>query len=346
MISPPTWTEQHAPVYFIAEAGVNHNGDVERALALVDVAAESGADAVKFQTFSAKDLVTAQAQKAAYQIRNDSSAGTQAEMLAALELNEDAWHAIIARCMSKRVAFLSTPFDFRSADFLEELGVNAYKVSSGDLTYLSFLAYLARKGKPMVISTGMANLAEIEEAVATIESNGNPPLAILHCVSDYPCDPADANLRVIPLLAQAFGRPAGWSDHTLGEATGIACVALGAKLIEKHFTLDRNLPGPDHKASLEPEELKSFIDNVRVVEHALGDGMKRPTRAELQTATVARRSIVLLRDVRAGEVLNEENCGARRPGNGMPPKLLNLVLGRRIATDCPAGTLLDPSHFS
>ncbi|WP_420963066.1 N-acetylneuraminate synthase [Brucella sp. IR073] len=332
-------------VYFIAEAGVNHNGDPDKALALVDVAAEAGADAVKFQTFMASALVTANAPKATYQVRNDGSATTQAEMLAALELAPDVWEAIRDRCRQKGIAFLSTPFDFASADFLESLGVTAFKVSSGDLTYLAFLAYLARKGLPMIISTGMANLAETEEAVRAIEENGNPPLAILHCVSDYPCDPADANLRVLPVLEKAFGRPVGWSDHTLGTATGIASVALGARLIEKHFTLDRTLPGPDHAASLEPEELKRFIADIRITEKALGSGIKRPTAAELDTAAVARRSIVLMEDVHAGERLTDRNCAIRRPGSGMPPKMLDFVLGRRVSSDLPAGTVLNLSHL-
>lgn len=345
MSKVPCWVDDPTQVYFIAEAGVNHNGDPDKALALIDVAAEAGADAVKFQTFSAAALTTTGAPKAAYQLRNDGSATTQAEMLAALELGKDAWHAIRARCEEKGISFLSTPFDFASADFLETLGVDAFKVSSGDLTYLDFLAHLARKRLPMIISTGMATLAETEEAVRAIEANGNPPLAILHCVSDYPCDPADANLRVLPLLERAFGRPVGWSDHTLGHATGLASVALGARLIEKHFTLDRTLPGPDHKASLEPDELKRFVADIRIVESALGDGIKRPTTAELDTAAVARRSIVLLADVRAGERLTAENCGARRPGTGMPPKMFDFVLGRTVARDLPAGTILEPAHL-
>ncbi|WP_439544159.1 N-acetylneuraminate synthase [Hyphomicrobium sp.] len=333
-------------IYFIAEAGVNHNGDLKKALALVGVAADAGADAVKFQTFSAGALVTAEAPKAAYQLRNDGAVTTQAEMLAALELDEPSWRAIRTRCDEKGIAFLSTPFDFESADFLEALGVSAFKVSSGDLTYLSFLAYLARKGLPIIISTGMGNLAETEEAVRTIEANGNPPLAILHCVSDYPCDPADSNLRVLPVLEKAFGKPVGWSDHTTGYATGLASVALGARIIEKHFTLDRTLPGPDHKASLEPHELQQFIADIRTVERALGDGIKRPTKAELDTAAIARRSLVLLADVRSGEHLTRENCGVRRPGTGLPPKMLEFVLGRRVLCDLPAGTILSAEHFS
>lgn len=345
MDKTPLWVGDPAHLYFIAEAGVNHNGDRERALALVDIAAEAGADAVKFQTFTAASLVSAAAPKAVYQLRNDGSATTQAQMLAALELDETSWLAIRERCNEKSIDFLSTPFDYASADFLEKLGVGAFKVSSGDLTYLPFLGHLAQKGLPLIISTGMADLGETEAAVRTIEANGNPALAILHCVSDYPCNPADANLRVIPLLEKAFGRPVGWSDHTLGSATGLASVALGARLIEKHITLDRTLPGPDHKASIEPQELKRFIADIRIVEQALGDGIKRPVRAELDTAAVARRSVVLLADIRAGERLTSKNCDARRPGTGMSPAMLDLVLGRTVVQDLAAGTILKPEHL-
>lgn len=345
MHKTPLWVGDPARLYFIAEAGVNHNGNRERALALVDIAAEAGADAVKFQTFTAASLVSAAAPKAAYQLRNDGSATTQAQMLAALELDEASWLAIRERCNEKNIDFLSTPFDYASADFLESLGVGAFKVSSGDLTYLPFLGHLAKKNLPLIISTGMADLGETEAAVRIIEANGNPALAILHCVSDYPCNPADANLRVIPLLEKAFGRPVGWSDHTLGSATGLASVALGARLIEKHFTLDRTLPGPDHKASMEPQELKRFIADIRIVEQALGDGIKRPVRAELDTAAVARRSLVLLADIRAGERLTSKNCDARRPGTGMPPAMLDLVLGRTVLQDLAAGTILKPEHL-
>jgi N-acetylneuraminate synthase len=336
----PSWLRDSERVYFIAEAGVNHDGVLANALALVDVAAKAGADAVKFQTFRASALVTATARKAAYQDRNDARHDTQYAMLKALELRREDWLAVVERCKTAGIAFLSTPFDFESADFLEEIGVDAFKVSSGDLTFHQFLAHLARKGKPMVISTGMADMGEVEEAVAVIEANGAPPLAILHCVSNYPSDPADSNLSVIPLMRSMFRRTVGWSDHTDGQVTGIASVALGARMIEKHFTLDRTLPGPDHKASLEPDQLADFIANIRIVESALGDGRKRPTPAERQTAEVARRSVVLIADVAAGETLTQANCGVLRPGDGLPPKMLPAVLGLKVNRALPAGTVL------
>jgi N,N'-diacetyllegionaminate synthase len=332
-------------LYFIAEAGVNHNGELDKALALVDVAAAAGADAVKFQTFDTSALATANAPKAAYQSRNDDRHDGQFEMLKALELSRDDWRAIKDRCGEKGIEFLSTPFDLGSADLLEDLGVNAFKVSSGDLTYHQLLIHLARKGRPIIISTGMADMGDVEEAVAVIEKNGNPPLSILHCVSDYPCRPEDCNLSVIPIMRAMFGRPIGWSDHTDGEVTGLASVALGAKLIEKHFTLDRNLPGPDHKASLEPDALAAFICNVRIVEAAMGDGRKRPTAAEIDTASVARRSLVSLVPIAKGERLSAQNCGARRPGSGLPPSMLDAVLGLKAARDIPVGTVLALADF-
>lgn len=340
MQNTPGWMNDPDRVYFMAEAGVNHNGEIDKAIALVDIAAAAGADAVKFQTFDTKALATHNAPKAAYQERNDARHKNQFDMLQALELSRGDWEKIVVRCREKGIAFLSTPFDFGSADLLESLGVNAYKVSSGDLTFHQLLTHIAKKGRPMVISTGMADMGEVEEAVEVIEKAGNPPLAILHCVSDYPCAPEDCNLSVIPIMKAMFNRPIGWSDHTDAQVTGLASVALGGRLIEKHFTIDRNLPGPDHKASLEPDELADFIANVRILEKAMGDGRKRPTTAEKNTAALARRSVVLLADVAAGETLTEDNCGALRPGNGLPPRMLGSVLGLSLKKAMPAGTVL------
>ncbi|EAU39975.1 N-acylneuraminate-9-phosphate synthase [Fulvimarina pelagi HTCC2506] len=334
------WFKQPNWVFVVAEAGVNHNGSIERALDMVEAAARAGADAIKFQTFRAAGLVTANAEKAAYQKRNDGIDTNQAEMLSALELSESQWRTIKDHCSMVGISFLSTPFDEDSADFLESLGVEAFKISSGDLTHLAFLQHVARKGRPMIISTGMANLADIEEAVDAIEAAGSPPLAILHCVSDYPADPASSNLMAIPTLAAAFRRPVGWSDHTLGEATSLASIPLASKMIEKHFTLDKSLPGPDHIASLEPDELVRFVANIRTIEVALGDGRKRPHDVERDTARVARRSLVTLKEVKKGELFTIQNCGARRPGTGLKPKLLESVIGRRASRVLPAGTIL------
>jgi N,N'-diacetyllegionaminate synthase len=328
-------------VLFIAEAGVNHNGDVNTAIRLCDVAREAGADAVKFQTFKAASLATAGAEKAAYQDRNAPSEGeSQRDMLEKLELTEAEFRAVRDHCATIGIEFISTPFDEDSADFLDALGVDRFKVSSGDLTHLDFLRRLAGYGKPVIISTGMATLAEVEDAVRAIEEAGDPPLSILHCVSNYPARPDQANLRAMATLAAAFGRPVGWSDHTEGGVITLASVAAGARIIEKHFTLDRSMPGPDHAASLEPDELAALIAGVRAVEAAMGDGVKRPTPDEQDTARVARRSLVAARDIPAGTRLGEADIAARRPGHGLPPKRRPEVVGRTAARDIAEGELL------
>ncbi|MFC4724458.1 N-acetylneuraminate synthase [Glycocaulis abyssi] len=328
-------------VLFIAEAGVNHNGDAQTAIALCDVARQAGADAVKFQTFNAAMLATAGAEKASYQDRNAPAEGeSQRDMLKKLELTVAEFRAVRDHCAKIGIEFISTPFDEDSADFLNALGVDRFKVSSGDLTHLDFLQHLARFGKPIIISTGMATLAEVEDAVRAIEEAGNPPLSILHCVSNYPARPDQANLRAMNTLAAAFGRPVGWSDHTEGGVITLASVAAGARIIEKHFTLDRTMPGPDHAASLEPNELTELIAGVRAVEAALGDGIKRPTVEEQDTARVARRSLVAARDVGAGTRLGPDDVAARRPGSGLAPKRKSEVLGRKAARDIKEGELL------
>ncbi|WP_429911434.1 N-acetylneuraminate synthase [Glycocaulis sp.] len=339
MTSSSVWREDG--VLFIAEAGVNHNGDAQTAIALCDVARQAGADAVKFQTFNAALLATASAEKASYQDRNAPAEGeSQRDMLKKLELTEAEFRAVRDHCAKIGIEFISTPFDEVSADFLNALGVDRFKVSSGDLTHLDFLQHLARFGKPIIISTGMATLAEVEDAVRAIEEAGNPPLSILHCVSNYPARPDQANLRAMNTLAAAFGRPVGWSDHTEGGVITLASVAAGARIIEKHFTLDRAMPGPDHAASLEPDELIELIAAVRAVESALGDGIKRPTVEEQDTARVARRSLVAARDVGAGTRLGPDDVAARRPGSGLAPKRKSEVLGRKAARDIKEGELL------
>ncbi|MBR9824356.1 MAG: N-acetylneuraminate synthase [Alphaproteobacteria bacterium] len=328
-------------VFFIAEAGVNHNGDLANALRLCDIAHEAGADAVKFQTFKASKLTTKTAEKASYQTENAPDMGeSQQDMLQKLELTEAEFRQVRDHCAEIGIEFISTPFDEDSADFLNELGVDRFKVSSGDLTHLPFLQHLARFGKPVIISTGMATLSEVEEAVDAIEQAGNPPLAILHCVSNYPAAPEQANLRAMQTIEMAFGRPVGWSDHTEGSAISLASIAAGARLIEKHFTIDRNMPGPDHAASLEPAELATMISDVRAVEKALGDGRKQPTPPEADTARVARRSIVAARHISAGEVFDANNLEAKRPGNGLPPKYLGQVVGRRASRPIAEGELI------
>lgn len=329
------------PCFIIAEAGVNHNGDMEAACRLIDVAQEAGADAVKFQTFQADRLATPSAPKARYQLQTTDEKESQREMLRRLELSETDHQELMAYCCRREILFLSTPFDERSADLLARLGVPAFKIPSGELTNLPFLKHVARLEKPMIVSTGMATLAEVEAAVKAIREIRSIELVLLHCVSSYPADPSQANLRAIQTMRSAFQLPVGFSDHTLGLTAALAAVALGACVIEKHFTLDRNLPGPDHRASLEPQELKNLVREIRMVEAALGDGRKEPTRAEAETAAVARKSLVAARNIPAGSWLTEELVVALRPGTGLPPSMLSQVLGKRAARDIIEGTLLN-----
>jgi len=326
--------------YIIAEIGVNHNGDIATAKALVDVAKTAGADAVKFQTFNAGKLASKTAQKAAYQMENDPKQESQHDMLLRLELTENEFLEIAKYTRDQDLEFLSTPFDRGSAALLDRLDVSAFKVSSGDLTALGFLQYLAEFGRPIIISTGMATLAETAEAVDAIKAAGNPPLAILHCVSQYPANPQDANLRAMDTMASAFKVPVGWSDHTIGSQIAIAAVARGARIVEKHYTLNKTMSGPDHKASLEPDELAAYIKDIRMVDNALGDGIKRPCNAELDTIAAARRSLVCAEPVKAGEILTEANIITQRPGTGIAPKLREVMVGRKTRTDLAKGHVL------
>lgn len=328
------------PCFIIAEAGVNHNGDLETALGLIDAAAEAGADAVKFQTFVAERLVTRDAPKAAYQTRSTEADESQYEMLSRLQLSHEAHRKLMAHCQAKGILFLSTPFDEESVELLEKLDVAAFKVSSGEITNLPFLSHLARKNRPMIISTGMSDLSEVESAVHAVESAGNHSFILLQCVSSYPANPADANLRAMRTMEQAFGAPVGYSDHTPGIAVAIAAVALGACLIEKHLTLDRTSPGPDHQASLEPDELRVLIEGIRAVEAALGHGRKEPASIEASTAAVARKSLVAARDIPSGTILTEEMIAIKRPGTGLPPSMLPNLVGRAVRTDIAANTML------
>jgi N-acetylneuraminate synthase len=331
-----------APCFVIAEAGVNHNGEAALAHALIDRAAAAKADAVKFQTFKADRLALASAPKAAYQKRNEPGDESQLAMLRRLELPDDVVGELASHCREKGILFLSSPFDEESADFLDGLGMAAFKVPSGELTNAPFLRHLASKGKPLIVSTGMADLAEVEAAVGTVRAAGAPPLALLHCVSAYPADPADCNLRAMGALERAFGVPVGWSDHTTGIDVAIAAVALGAAIIEKHFTTDRTLPGPDHAASLESGELAALMTAVRRVESALGSGVKRPAASEADTAGVARKSLVATRDLAAGTVISATDLTARRPGTGLPPSRQGELLGRRLKVNVTVGDLLTP----
>lgn len=329
------------PCLIVAEAGVNHNGRLELARELIDAAAAAGADAVKFQTFRAESLAIPKAPKADYQLWTTGDSESQVEMLRRLQLPLDVYPDLLARCREKGVLFMSSPFDEESADFLDSLKMSLFKIPSGELTNLAFLAHVARKGKPLIISTGMSTLEEVAAAVNTVVHEGSGQIILLHCVSRYPADPEDANLRAMATLAKAFGVPVGYSDHTLGITVPLAAVALGACVIEKHFTLDRTLPGPDHQASAEPDELASLVRGIRSVEKALGHGRKEPAPREAAVAAVARKSLVAAKDIPAGTKITEELLVLRRPGTGLPPTMRASVVGRTAREDIKAGTLLE-----
>jgi N-acetylneuraminate synthase len=335
-------------VFIIAEAGVNHNGDADRALAMVDVAREAGADAIKFQSFSAKKLVARGTSKAEYQKRQTGE-GDQFEMLAALEMS-DALHGRLAeRCAQQGIEFMSTPFDEDALNLLVGLGIKRIKAPSGELVNHPFLRRIASHDLPIILSTGMGTLDEIREAVEVIaqtrQKHGYPAsmaerVTILHCTSNYPAEAQELNLRAMVTIAEATGLPVGYSDHSLGIAASPAAVALGAQVIEKHFTLDRALPGPDHAASLEPAQLKAMIEQIRFVEQSLGSSEKAPTAAELKVRDVARRSVAAAADLPADKVLREEDLVLLRPGTGIAPKCMETLLGRRLKNAVPAGQLL------
>jgi N,N'-diacetyllegionaminate synthase len=329
-----------APVYVIAEAGVNHDGDLDVALRLVDAARDAGADAVKFQTFDAEQLVTADAPQAEYQVRNTGARTSQLAMLRQLELDDTAHLRLVEHCRDRGITFLSTPFDARSVDLLGQLGVPAFKIGSGELTNLPLLQHAAATGRPLLLSTGMAHLGEVEAAVRAVRGAGNHDLALLHCVSNYPADPADVNLRAMQTLAETFDVAAGYSDHTLGDEVILAAVALGAAVVEKHFTLDATRPGPDHAASIEPDALAQLVRRVRAVESALGHGRKIPAASESCTASVARRSVVAAAFIAAGTTLTADHLAVRRPGTGLPPARLPDLVGRVAGEPIAAGTVL------
>ena len=333
------------PVFIIAEAGVNHNGDLSMAIELVDVAAHAGADAVKFQTFVAANAITADAQKADYQKLTTDAEESQLQMVQRLELSFDNFRRIHSHCAQRNILFLSTPFDFESVDFLADLDLPAFKVSSGDLTTHPLLEHIAKKSKPVILSTGMADLSEVEEAITVLRQAGNVQIALLHCVTNYPAEPIDINLRAMKTMEQKFGVPVGFSDHTTGYEITLGAVALGAQIIEKHFTLSRELPGPDHPASLEPDELDSMVRSIRRVEASLGNGEKKPARSEASNALVARRSLVAARYISAGTVMDSAHISLKRPGTGLPPKMLSQILGRTARVDVSEGTLLQMEMF-
>lgn len=332
--------------FVIAEAGVNHNGSIDLAHKLIDAAAEAKVDAIKFQTFDPDKLAAPEAPKAEYQVKNMSEAGNQLEMLRKLVLTKSAYPELMKHAAEKGLMFLSTPFDEDSADFLEGINVPAFKISSGDLTNHPFLDHVARKGRPVLLSTGMSSMEEVDAAVKIIKSTGNSQLILFHCVTNYPTDPADCNLRAMTTLRSRFEVPVGWSDHTVGIDISLASVALGAETLEKHFTLDRTLPGPDHVASLEPDELAAMVQAIRRVESAMGDGEKRPKGCEMATAPVARKSLHWKKDLQTGETVAGTDAIALRPGNGIPPGKLASIVGRRIVRDVRRGQMISDEDFA
>ena len=326
--------------FVIAEAGVNHDGDIDVAHRLIDAAADAGAGAVKFQTFVPEALAAERAPTAAYQAANDEG-DDQRAMLARLALPGDAWAPLQRHARDRGIEFLSTPFDDASADLLDELDVPGFKVGSGELTNLPFLGRLARKGRPMIVSTGMATMLEVAAAVDAIRGTGLEQLALLHCVSAYPADPGDANLRAMATMRDAFGLWTGWSDHTPGIELPVAATALGAAIIEKHLTLDQGRRGPDHAMSLEPDAFAAMVTAIRGAEAATrGDGTKRPTPAEVEIAAVARRSLHWARDLPLGAVIDEDALVAQRPGTGLPPARTRDLVGRRTTRAVTAGALV------
>ncbi len=315
-------------IFIIAEAGVNHNGSMETAKRMINAAADAGADAVKFQTFRADSLVRKDARKAAYQQENGADKQeSQYEMLKKLELTEAMHQELMDYCRDKGILFLSTPFDIDSIRMLVDYGMDILKVPSGEITNYPYLREIGRTGRPVILSTGMCCLEEVREAVHILQESGSGEITLLHCNTEYPTPMEDVNLQAMCTLREELHLPAGYSDHTLGIEVPVAAAALGAVVIEKHFTLDRCMEGPDHKASLEPEELKEMVRAVRNIEKALGDGMKRPSPSEMKNRDVARKSIVAKSKIRKGEVFTEENLTAKRPGSGVSPMRWKDVIG-------------------
>jgi N,N'-diacetyllegionaminate synthase len=331
------------PILIIAEAGVNHNGDIALAKKLIDAAADAGADLVKFQTFSADRLVTRQAKKADYQNVSTGSAETQHQMLSRLELTASMHHELIAYCAMRNIGFFSTGFDIESVNFLMDLGIKHFKIPSGELTNLPYLRHIGQFSKHVIVSTGMATLGDIEAAIDVLEQAGTPRslITVLHCTTEYPTPMVEVNLRAMQSIKVAFGVAAGYSDHTAGIEVSIAAAALGATVIEKHFTLDKNLPGPDHKASLEPDELKSMVSAIRNIEVALGDGIKRLTPSEIRNKPVARKSLVASKAIKAGEIFSVDNITAKRPGTGISPMSWDIVMGLKAVRDFSVDELIE-----
>lgn len=327
----------------IAEAGVNHNGDLALAKQLIDLAADAGVNLVKFQTFNANRQITRTAKKADYQIQTTDSKESQHEMLRRLELTEAMHRELVAHCAVRNIGFFSTGFDIESVDLLLSLGQDRFKIPSGEITNLPYLRHIGQLGKIVILSTGMATLGDIEAALDVLEEAGTTrsKITVLHCTTEYPTPMAEVNLRAMRSIREAFGVAVGYSDHTQGIEVAIAAVAMGATVIEKHFTLDRNLPGPDHKASLEPDELKAMVAAIRNIEVALGNDIKRLTPSETRNKPVVRKSLVASQAIKAGEVFSAQNITTKRPGTGISPMRWDEIIGRTAPRDFVVDELIE-----
>lgn len=330
-------------VFVIAEAGINHNGSVANAKKMIAVASEAGADAVKFQTFKSEEVISRYAPKAEYQKATTDAEESQLDMAKRLELSKGEFEELARYCKEKDIIFLSTPFDFDSIDFLNELGLDTFKIPSGEITNLPYLRKIGNLAKKVILSTGMANLGEIEDALDIIVKAGcsKDNITVLHCNTEYPTPMEDVNLLAMNTIKKAFNVAVGYSDHTLGIEIPIAAAALGAKIIEKHFTLDKNMEGPDHRASLDPLELKLMVRTIRNIEKAMGDGVKKASPSELRNKSIARRSIVARKYIRKGEVFSEENLAAKRPGTGISPMSWDEILGKTALRDYEEDSMIE-----
>lgn len=330
-------------VLIIAEAGVNHNGDLKLAEELIQVAADAGADIVKFQTFQANAIASKVAGRAEYQKANMNEDGSQIDMLKKLQLSEENHLYLIESCKRNKIEFLSTAFDFPSIDLLVKLGITLWKIPSGEITNLPYLRRIGALGQRVILSTGMADLGEIEDALTILIAAGTPlqNITVLHCTTEYPTPFNEVNLKAMRTIQESFKVNIGYSDHTPGIEVPIAAVAMGAKVIEKHFTLDKNLPGPDHKASLEPSELKEMVRSIRNIEIAMGNGIKKPGSSEIRNIAIARKSIIASKNIQQGDLFTQENLTVKRPGKGISPMRWEEVLGKRAIRNFTEDELIE-----
>lgn len=328
-------------VFIIAEAGVNHNGDIEIARKLVDEAVIAGADAVKFQTFKAENLVCKNAKKADYQMETTDNTESQYDMLKKLELTPEMHSELIDYCKEKGILFLSTPFDINSLHYLVECGIEIIKIPSGEITNYPYLREVGRTGKSVILSSGMSRLDEVEEAINVLREYGSGKITVLHCNTEYPTPYEDVNLKAMQTIKDKLGVDVGYSDHTPGIEVAVAATALGASVIEKHFTLDKNMEGPDHKASLEPQELCEMVQQIRNITASLGNGEKVPSVSEQKNVDIVRKSIVAKTDIKQGDIFTEDNLTTKRPGNGISPMRWNEIIGQKAVRDFEADELIE-----